>query len=597
MKRTTINFAKKAGKILHNSKTRFEEFIAVVRMNELSSQDPHTKPFMLYSNLLGKNEAKILKTLDLDSIELVEVIRKCEKKAEETISQIKPETSTDNIQVSNSEHTNETPNNGDESPTSSDSGSIEIDMKKIEHVKHTIIKDTDETKRIKPVPEDFLIEKDDILIFKGNAKSILKLQAMVLEIEDYEEESSPKQNTDRVTTFNSTTEEETVMKNSPSQLSLMSSSSQDELIPNGSNRIDSPVVGGQNDIVARLHSNLKKNHPTNENSQNPTKEQDQKEDKSADLSQLEFFEVVIGSSNPCVGENYEFFEKRYQVTVLAIRNMFYDEKPSESSDQGLRNFQVYTGDTILLLGKTRFYMNYHNSTREFYMISRFSEVSPQDNQFNQRPFQLRIPFTNKVYRLWWWEHWIFLFFSAMIACTIAGYSMVQCSLVTFCVVIMFGLISPTDAIESIDWALVALVGASFGIGSAITQSGVGQGITQVLKLANVPHILLPAFITAITLVVANVITSSAVVAICIPIAVAIAQSYGLNARCFVMCVIYASQSVFTFPLGFSGNMLVMGVGNYKFVDFVKAGVPLTILYWLIISVLVPAIWGLDIPNF
>ncbi|EFC41867.1 predicted protein [Naegleria gruberi] len=561
LKRINVNFAKKIKKLRNKTKERMEEFIAVVRMNQLSSQKHHTKPYMLFMNMLGRNEEKILKVLELDNIEIVEVIRKCEKKVEETKTQKKMES------IQNT------------SPANAETISIEIDMAKIE------TDTSEETIRIKPVPKDLVIEKDDILMFKGNPKSILKLQSMVFEIEEYKEVSL-KPYEYRLSTINPSIQEFTQMRGS--QLSLISQDS------NENSTISSGGGSDQNDIITKLYSNLKRNHPKKNES---SKAETSKETVVEETSQLEYFEVVIGNSNPCVGETYQIFELRYQVTVLAIRNMFYEEKESETAENDLRTFQVNTGDTILVIGKPRFYTNHHNSTREFYMISRFSEVSPTDNQFIQRPFQFRIPFTKKVFRLWWWENWIFLFFAAMIGCAIYGYPMVQCSLVTFCVIILFGLISPTDALESVDWGLVILVGSSIGIGTAITQSGIGQGITQVLKMANVPIILLPAFITFITLIIAHIITGSAVVAICIPIAVSIAQSYGLNARCFVMCVIYASQSVFAFPLGFSGNMLVMGVGNYKFLDFFKVGLPLTIIYWILISVLVPVVWGLTLPNF
>ncbi|KAG2375359.1 hypothetical protein C9374_009982 [Naegleria lovaniensis] len=304
----------------------------------------------------------------------------------------------------------------------------------------------------------------------------------------------------------------------------------------------------------------------------------------------EFFELIISVSNPCIGFSYAEFEKRYGVVVLAVRYVGLETKTDVTD---FKTSNVSTGDTLLVIGRGEFYAKWHES-KDFYVISRCN-VNPKENKPNK--FIVKIPFTNKEFNLWWWEHLIFPIFIAMIACAIAGYSMLQCAMVTLCVVIILGLIQPIKALESVEWPLIALIGSSFGIGTAITQSGMGEAFAEVVRLMNIPNFLLPAVVVLITLVVTAVITNNAAVAITFPLAMAVAIRNGLNPRCFAMCVCIAASSVFATPIGYQCNMMVYGTGGYSFLDYVKSGLPLTVLYFVCISVFVPLIWGLEVPNF
>ncbi|KAF0977323.1 hypothetical protein FDP41_003976 [Naegleria fowleri] len=547
--RASIRFANRFSSKKPPMNDRHEQFVTVIRMSHLANQEKHTKAFKLYSNLLGKNESNVMKALGFEGVTLEEIIRPLTQ-TEEQGKDKESSSPMPNLQSNN--------HSKDDSTTST-ADSVVIEYSKEMESPNLNLKESSKVRIRTPIPKNVLIEKDDVLIFKGSPKSILLLQDMVFEQDTshYEEESF--ETTKVVTNHDLARTESTA---------------------SGDFNVITRVVIGERLNPALQISETNKKMKTNV--------------EQFDSKTLEFFEVVIGPSNPCVGEEYQEFEKRYRLTVLAIRNFYFT---SEKDEHDLKTLTVNIGDTLLVVGKTNFYINFHDSHREFYMISRFNEVAPSFDAFKSKPFLLKVPFSKRILHLWWWEHWIFLFFFAMIGCSIAGFPMVQCTFICFCVVIAFGLISPSAAIDSVDWGLVALVGASFGIGTAITQSGVGQGITEVLKNSQIPSILLPTFVTGITLIIANIITSSACAAICIPIAISVAQAYHLNPRCFVMCVAYACQAGFAFPLGFSGNLLIMGIAGYRFLDFAKTGLPLTIIYWIVISVLAPLIWGLERPNF
>ncbi|EFC43671.1 predicted protein [Naegleria gruberi] len=484
-----------------------ETFVTIVKMEYLASQPKYSKGKTLFETLNGKTKVKAMSELGIGNLDLIEILR--EKKSTNQVelssvqSSSQPTTSSEPNVISNGESIEikvEEPKESPEQSTNSSNSSTSS---------NTIIPATNETvaglEKISPVPLDLKLESSDILVFQGAPQLILRLHSLVYdgsEIEKSTFESSESVNQKeepKMATGQSTTSflsvESPMEEGRISQSSCVASStSQDHLI-------DSPTTSPQaeNPVTNQLHHNIKKNYgdAALSNEKSKTNQSEIQENEP------EFFQVVIGASNPCLGETYLEFERRYQVKVLAIRQVgssSIDTKETNDKDSHVNCKTVYCGDTILILGKSVFYHNNHDNSKDFYLITRFNEISPDYNQFKQKPFLFRIPFTKIILDLWWWEHWIFPFFLAMIGCAIAGFPMVQCTLVTFCAVVAFGLITPTRAVDCVEWRLVTLVGASFGIAAAITQSGVAEALTEILRLMNMPTLLLPACITLISLV-------------------------------------------------------------------------------------------------
>ncbi|KAF0976526.1 hypothetical protein FDP41_004425 [Naegleria fowleri] len=338
-------------------------------------------------------------------------------------------------------------------------------------------------------------------------------------------------------------------------------------------------------------SSITKEEPKKESTKKEkSKKEDKEEQKHIDENQTEFFEVVVSSSNPCLGQKYNSFKQMYGVAILAIRHREWIDTKTDTSD--LEKLHVNTGDTLLLLGKSSFYDKYREA-RDFYVISRCNVETREE----VTQFKIKIPFTGKKINLWWWEHLIFPIFFAMIGCAIAGYPLVECTFVAFIVIVAIGLISPNQAVECIEWPIIVLIGASLGVGIAITSSGIGEGLNALLQLMQVPSWLLPAFIVFITILVTSVITNNAAVSVCLPLAISVAQANSLNPRCFAIAVIMAASTTFILPIGYQCNLLIMGPGGYSTWDFIKCGFPITVIYFLLESILIPLIWGLYTPNF
>jgi di/tricarboxylate transporter len=93
-------------------------------------------------------------------------------------------------------------------------------------------------------------------------------------------------------------------------------------------------------------------------------------------------------------------------------------------------------------------------------------------------------------------------------------------------------------------------------------------------------------------VLTNIVSNNASAVIGTPIAFGISQQLGLPPEPFVLAVIFGANMSFATPMAYQTNLLVMNAGNYKFSDFLRVGLPLTLLMWVTLSLLLP--WLYDI---
>ena len=131
-------------------------------------------------------------------------------------------------------------------------------------------------------------------------------------------------------------------------------------------------------------------------------------------------------------------------------------------------------------------------------------------------------------------------------------------------------------------------------GTALESSGAAQFIVQKLLVLidgqSVSFILCSLFIL-ITLFT-NLLTNNAAVIIFMPIAINLAYALNVSSYPFVITVILAANLSFITPFGYQTNLLVMAPGQYKFLDYIKCGVPLTLLSWIIFILFIPRYFNL-----
>jgi di/tricarboxylate transporter len=147
------------------------------------------------------------------------------------------------------------------------------------------------------------------------------------------------------------------------------------------------------------------------------------------------------------------------------------------------------------------------------------------------------------------------------------------------VLIVAGLLSPTDAYNSIDWPVVVLLGAMIPVGNAFETTGSADLIAN--QLQSIAQAATPAAMLAIlmvgTMLLSNIVNNAAAAILMAPIAVSLSHAIGVNADPFLMCVAVGASCAFLTPIGHQSNAMVMAPGGYRFSDYWRMGLPLSVL--------------------
>jgi di/tricarboxylate transporter len=152
--------------------------------------------------------------------------------------------------------------------------------------------------------------------------------------------------------------------------------------------------------------------------------------------------------------------------------------------------------------------------------------------------------------------------------------------------------SPKDIPNNIDYNLAMVIVLSLALGTAMIKSGaadlVANGVISAFLPLGKTGVLFGIYF--ITSLLAAYITTKAAVAIVFPIALSVAQLLGVTGTPFVLAVAYAAACTFITPHGYVTNLMVYGPGGYSFRDFMRAGLPLNILYMVVAVSILAAIY-------
>jgi len=159
--------------------------------------------------------------------------------------------------------------------------------------------------------------------------------------------------------------------------------------------------------------------------------------------------------------------------------------------------------------------------------------------------------------------------------------------------VLFRCLSSEEAYQAVDWRLMVMIACMISFGVAMEKSGAASYLSDLI-VRHVsgfgPIALLSAFF-ALTVVLTQPMSNQAAALVVLPVAIAVSRKLGLNPRAFVMVVTFAASCSFLTPLEPS-CVLVYGPGRYKFFDFARVGLPLTVLVFVFSMLLIPVFWPL-----
>ena len=157
-----------------------------------------------------------------------------------------------------------------------------------------------------------------------------------------------------------------------------------------------------------------------------------------------------------------------------------------------------------------------------------------------------------------------------------------------------GALTPRQAVRAIDSRVVLLVGSALALSEALQVTGGAAAIAQSMLGVLGSTAPLPALAAyfGLVMVATNVLSHNACALLFTPVGVGIATHLGLDPRMFAIATVLAANCSFVTPIGHQVNLLVMGPGHYRFMDYVRAGTPLVLLLWGVFVLAAKIEWGI-----
>ncbi len=158
--------------------------------------------------------------------------------------------------------------------------------------------------------------------------------------------------------------------------------------------------------------------------------------------------------------------------------------------------------------------------------------------------------------------------------------------------ILTGCLSNDEAYQAINWKVIFLLGGVLPLGVAMQKTGAAQLLvdTVVTNFESLgPTAVLSAFFF-LSMMLTNLISNQATAALLAPIAIQAASTINVQAEPMLVAVTMAASLSFMTPIGYQTNTMIFGPGQYRFMDFVKVGTPLNLLFWVIGTFTIPYFW-------
>ncbi|MCU4653124.1 SLC13 family permease [Roseibacterium sp. SDUM158016] len=168
------------------------------------------------------------------------------------------------------------------------------------------------------------------------------------------------------------------------------------------------------------------------------------------------------------------------------------------------------------------------------------------------------------------------------------------AIVAVAIVLLTGCIDAEEAFSFVEGRLLALIFAMLAVGAALDHTGAVELVVGSVApaLEPMPAVALVWAVYFLTTLLTELVSNNAIAVIMAPIAIALAEATGVDARPLLVAVMIAASACFATPIGYQTNMLVYGPGGYRFTDFLRVGIPLNLSLGVVVCLAIPLIWPL-----
>ena len=256
------------------------------------------------------------------------------------------------------------------------------------------------------------------------------------------------------------------------------------------------------------------------------------------------------------------FRQLYNAAVIAVH------RNGVRLTNKIGNIALEPGDTLLLQTNRDFVAAYRNN-RDFYLVSSVSGYSPR------RHHKLRTAAVLATILVLWLvagalfgRQWLW---PGLASPAIAAFAIAVAMVVTRC-------LRASEARNAIDLQTLVTVAAALGLGTALVESGAAGTFAEgLVGLVGHHPFLLLLVMYLLAFVFTETITNNAVAAMLLPLAIEVAAQGNVNPRPYIIAVTLAASLSFITPIGYQTNLMVMGPGGYRPVDYLRVGIPLALV--------------------
>lgn len=292
-----------------------------------------------------------------------------------------------------------------------------------------------------------------------------------------------------------------------------------------------------------------------------------KETRRAEADQV-IAEAMIRPASRLAGQTLEMigFRHRNDIVVLGI------QRRAQIISHQMSDFRLSAGDILLLQGRRRA-INRLRGDPDVLLIE-WSATA--------------LPATHHVRRAG------LIFLGVIAAATTGLLPIVTAALLGAVGMIATGVLNVRQAARAVDRTIVMLIATALALGTAMQATGGDRylaGLFLDIAGGTSAGVALSAFFLLVA-ILSNVISAKATAVLFTPIAVVVAQGLGVSPEPFAVAVIFGANCGFATPVAYQTNLMVMGPGHYRFLDFARAGAPLVIVVWVVFSLFAPWYYGL-----
>ncbi|GAA3574083.1 SLC13 family permease [Marinobacter xestospongiae] len=257
------------------------------------------------------------------------------------------------------------------------------------------------------------------------------------------------------------------------------------------------------------------------------------------------------------------FRDRYGAVVLAVA------RGGERVSGNLGNIRLRPGDVLLLEARPAF-ISRQRYNKDFLLINDLGTETPRHD---------------RAYVSWG------ILVVLVGAAALGWLSMLNAALLGAGLMIATGCCSVGQAQKAVDVPVILTIASSFALGGALQVTGAAELVAAQILSVSAGHPLLTILLVYLAVsVLTEVITNNAAAVLMIPIVLSMTASLGVESEPFVIAVMMAASASFATPLGYQTNTMVFGPGGYRFMDFVRIGLPFNVFVGLVTVVVIALVY-------